>query len=165
MLRLRSVVSVHQFWRLPLACALVATLAWGNVAHAQEVSPDFAGQLQPTLPSNEQLLGQIQDTLSLDDLGVISDQANSSIDVGQQLLQQLTSALSSAPDDAARSRIEGVMTHAQAAVDSLAMIASATTVDVARGRLDQARGETQEGLDELKPYVLGLPSSGAIAGK
>ena len=55
--------------------------------------------------------------------------------------------------------------HTQAAVDSLSMVQSETSLDSARGRLDQARGEVQESLDELRLFVLGLVSIGAITGK
>jgi hypothetical protein len=134
-------------------------------AHAQEVSPDFAGQVQITLPSNEQLVGEITDSLLTDDQAVISDQTNLSVSTGQNLVQQLTSALSIAPDDVSRSRVEGVRTHVQAAADSLQMAQDETNLDAARGRLAQARGEAQEALDELQPFVLGLVATGAITGK
>lgn len=133
--------------------------------HAQQVSPEFTGQLQTTLPSNEQLVGEIQDTLPAGDLMSISDQTATSVATGEGLLDQLSAASSLAPDDTTRSRIEGVITHTQAALDSLQLVESEGSLESARGRLDQARGEAQEGLNELRPFVLGFVQSGAITGK
>ena len=151
---------------VPLAASCVAlALLVAPGVHAQEVSPDFAGQVQTTLPSNEQLLGQIQDALPAEDLTSVSDQTDLSLSTGESLLEQLNAAIILAPDDASRSRIEGVLAHTQAALDSLRMAQTETSLDSARGRLDQARGEVQESLTELRPFVLGLFSSGAITGK
>jgi hypothetical protein len=55
-----------------------------------------------------------------------------------------------------------VLTHTQAAVASVHLAQLETTADAARGRLDQARGEAQEGLDELRPFVLGLATPVAM---
>ena len=152
--------------RVPLAAGWLAmALLAAPTARAQEVSPGFVGQVQTTLPSNEQLLSDIQNSLSSDDLGVVSSQTGTSVDAGEALVQQLTSALDLAPDDSSRSRIEGVLGHTQAAVESLRLAQSEATLDSARGRLDQARGEVQEALTELRPFILGLVSTGAITGK
>lgn len=152
--------------RLPLAAACLAVaLASPSTIHAQQVSPGFAGQVQTTLPSNEQLVGQIQDVLPSTDLNVISTQAGVTASIGQDLVQQLNAALNTAPDDASRSRIMGVLTHVQAALDSLRMAQNETSLDAARGRVNQALGEAQESLSELRPFVLGLFSTGAITGK
>ena len=147
------------------ASVLALGMLAAPVAHAQEASPGFAGQVQTSLPSNEQLVGQIRDALPSDDPAVISDLTSLSLSTGQDLVQQLNSALSVAPDDMSRSRIEGVLTHVEAAVSSLQMVQGEANLDVARGRLSQARGEAQESLDELQPFVLGLVSTGAITGK
>lgn len=152
--------------RVAFAASLLAlsVIAVPSV-HAQQISPEFTGQLQTTLPSNEQLVGQIQDSMPATDLTSISDQTAISVATGENLLEHLSAASSLAPDDATRSRIEGVVTHTQAALDSLHMVESDSSVDSARGRLDQARAEAQEGLDELRPFVLGFVQSGAITGK
>jgi hypothetical protein len=154
------------FTRVPFAATLLAVaILTAPSAHAQEASPDFPGQVQTTLPSNEQFLGEIQDTLPTSDLASLADQTNLSVITGQDLVSQLNSALITAPDDMSRSRIEGVLTHVQASVNALQMAQAETGLDAARGRLDQARGEAQEGLDELRPFVLGMVSTGAITGK
>jgi hypothetical protein len=147
------------------ATCLVATLVFTPRAQAQAVGSDYGTQIQTTLPFNELLVGQVQDALPSEDLDVLAEQANLTVDVGEDLVQSLTQALILAPDDASRSRIEGVLTHSQAALASLRMVEQETTVDTARGRLNQARGEAQEALDELRPFVLSLFASGVIAGK
>lgn len=147
------------------ACLLALSVIAVPSVHAQQVSPAFTGQLQTTLPSNEQLVGEIQDSMPAGDLTSISDQTAISLATGESLLKQLSAASTLAPDDATRSRIEGVATHTQAALDSLNMVESEASVDSARGRLDQARAEAQEALDELRPFVLGFVQSGAITGK
>jgi hypothetical protein len=85
--------------------------------------------------------------------------------VAEELQQQLSAAISLSPDDASRSRLEGVLTHTQAVLDSLRMAQVENNLDSARGRLDQARGEAQEGLGELQPFVVGLPVPSVSTGK
>ena len=155
------------FFRVPVvASALALAMLAAPAAHAQQVvSPDFANQVQTTLPSNEQLLGQIQDTLPSTNLSTLSSQTADSVSTGQALMDELNAAFNLAPDDATRSRIQALINHTQSALDSLQMAQSATSLDAARGRLDEARGEVQESLNELQPFVLGLVASGAITGK
>jgi hypothetical protein len=149
---------------LAVGC-LVAALVSAATAQAQVVSPDFVTQLQPTLPANEQLLGQIQEALPTDDLALLSQQTAPSLGLGEVLQQQLSLALAMAPDDVARSRIAGVLAHTTAMLDSLRQVQTEATLDSARGRLEQARGEAQEGLDELQPFVVSLPPAPAGTGK
>jgi hypothetical protein len=145
---------------------LVVALLTVSTTHAQEVvSPDFANQVGPALPSNQQLLGQINDALPSTDLSAVTDETANSIGTAQNLSNRLTQALNIAPDDASRSRLESVLVHTQAALNSLQLVQTDTSLDAARGRLDQARGEVQEGLDELQPFVMSLIASGAVAGK
>jgi hypothetical protein len=144
---------------------LIAGLVSATTTHAQVANSDFPGQLQPTLPANQDLVAQIDQTEPAIDLATIMDQTQSTLNVGTDLEQQLTQLLTIAPDNAARSRIEGVLTHVQASVDSLRMVHTETTLDSARARLDQARGEAQEALTELRPFVVGLPATMPIAGK
>jgi hypothetical protein len=149
---------------LTVGC-LIAALVSATTAQAQVVAPDFGGHIQPTLPTNELLLGQIREALPTNDLDLISKQTALTLGVGEELEQQLQLALAMAPDDAARSRIEGVLTHTQATLDSLRQAQMEATLDSVRGRLEQARGEAQEGLDELRPFVLSLVPSGVVSGK
>src|SRR5262245_42434753 len=100
---------------LVLGCVL-ALLTSISTTPAQTISPEFGGQIQTTLPSNEELLGQIQETLPNTDVNSVSDQTGLTIGVAQDLVQQLNRALIVAPDDASRSRIEGVLNHVQAAL-------------------------------------------------
>jgi hypothetical protein len=132
-------------------------LAGAPASLAAAQAGDFVAEIQPTLPANEQLLGQISDAIPSSDLDSVVAQTGLTLGVGEDLQNQLDTALALAPDDAARSRLEGVIAHTQAALDSLHMVKAADNLVVARGRLDQARGEAQEGLDELRPFVLQQP--------
>jgi hypothetical protein len=150
---------------LTVGCLVAAVISTTSAQAQVVVSPDFANQIQPTLPTNELLVGQIQEALPTNDLGLISEQTALTLGVGEELQQELNLALSVAPDDAARSRLEGVLTHTTATLDSLRQAQMEATLDSARGRLEQARGEAQEALDELRPFVLALVSSGVVGGK
>jgi hypothetical protein len=126
---------------------------------------DFIGQIQPTLPANELLVDQITATSPFTDINDLIVQTGQTISVAEELQQQLSAAISLSPDDASRSRLEGVLTHTQAVLDSLRMAQVENNLDSARGRLDQARGEAQEGLGELQPFVVGLPVPSVSTGK
>jgi hypothetical protein len=140
-------------------------LAGAPASLAAAQAGDFAGEIQPTLPANEQLVGQITDAIPSSDLDTLVAQTGLTLGVGEDLQNQFNTALALAPDDAARSRLEGLIAHTQAVLDSLNMIRTADNLDVARGRLDQARGEAQEGLNELRPFVLQQQPVPAVGGK
>jgi hypothetical protein len=136
---------------------LVASLLSATATHAQVISPDFSDQLQPTLPANQDLLDQILQLLPATDLAAITDQSGSTLSAATDLEQQLNQLLANAPDDPARSRLEGVLTHVQASVAALNLVQTETSLDSARARLDQARGEANEALSELQPFVMSIP--------
>ena len=146
----------------PIVIAVVLLMLVQPVAAASAQSASFTGQIQPTLVANELFLSNIRQALPSSDMDALAQQTATTLDIGEQLAQQLDQAIVLAPDDAARSRVEGVLTHTQAAVASLQLAQLETTADAARGRLDQARGEAQEGLDELRPFVLGLATPVAM---
>jgi hypothetical protein len=152
----------------PVTAAACMLVALATTAFAQ--APDFPTQIQPTLTANELLVRQIRDAMPGDDLAAMSQRTVLLVGAGEQLVQQLNQALASAPDDAARSRVDGVLTHTQAAVESLRLTSQESSLDAARGRLEQARGEAQEGLDELRPFVVSvarpaeLPVAGSLYG-
>src|SRR5258707_6526018 len=110
------------------SCLLVAS---ASAAFAQ--GADFTGQIRPTVATNEQLVRQIREALPASDLEALSQQTGPILDLGKQLEQQLGDALSSAPDDVARSRVEGVLTHTQAAVASLRMPGQEARIDTTPG--------------------------------
>ena len=149
---------------LVLAC-LMAGLVSANTAQAQVVNSDFPGQLQPTLPANEDLVAQIVLALPGTDLNAVTDQAGSALNVGADLEQQLSQLLAIAPDDPTRSRVDGVLTHITGSLDALRLAQTETSLDSARARLDQARGEAQEALSELQPFVVGIPATVPTTGK
>jgi len=143
----------------------MAGLVSANTAQAQVVNSDFPGQLQPTLPANEELVTQIVLALPGTDLNAVTDQVGSALNVGADLEQQLSQLLAIAPDDPTRSRVDGVLTHITGSVDALRLAQTETSLDSARARLDQARGEAQEALSELQPFVVGIPATVPTTGK
>jgi hypothetical protein len=122
-------------------------------------APGFSDVVRTAVPTNEQLVQQIHTALPMNDLVVLADQNELAVIGAEQLEQQLADALALAPDDATRSRLDGVLTHTRAALDALRLTPAEATVDSAHGRLDQALGEALEGLNELRPFAEGLPSS------
>ncbi len=136
-----------------VVCFVIAGARAGAIS-AQ--AGDFVGELQPTLPANELLLDQIRTAIPSTEIDALTLHTGESLGAAEDLQQQLSQALTLAPDDTARSRLEGVLTHTQAALDALRLVQAEDNLDVARGRLDQARGEAQESLDELRPLVLEL---------
>jgi len=58
-----------------------------------------------------------------------------------------------------------VLTHITGSVDALRLAQTETSLDSARARLDQARGEAQEALSELQPFVVGIPATVPTTGK
>jgi hypothetical protein len=144
-----------------LAAAMIVTPA----ADAQQLTPEFTSNVQPTLPANELLLGQIRDAMPTTELDRMTVQTLDALTTGEDLEQQLSLALAVAPDDAARSRVEAVRTHTTAALDALRLAKVEPTLDAARARLEQAWGEAHEGLDELRPFILGMVASGELTGK
>src|SRR5436190_22349491 len=103
---------------LGIGC-LAAVVVVAPIASAQALSPDFGDQVQPTLPANELLVGQIHDALPSANLDEMTGQAMDTVGLGQELEQQLGQAMLIAPDDASRSRLEGVRTHTSAALGAL----------------------------------------------
>jgi hypothetical protein len=148
-----------------LFIVLFFVLAGARASLAGAQADDFIGQIQPTLPANELLVDQITATIPFTDINDLIVQTGQTISVAEELQQQLSAAIALSPDDASRSRLESVLTHTQAVLDSLRMAQLEDNLDSARGRLDQARGEAQEGLDELQPFVVGLPVPAISTGK
>jgi hypothetical protein len=149
-----------RFMRFILTLTCLAAVMIAPTVHAQELSPDFASNVQPTLPANELLVGQLHDALDL-----TPTEPSDSIATAEDLERQLSIALAMAPDDAARSRLDGVHTHTVAALDALRLVDDQSSLDVARSRLEQARAEAQEGLDELRPFILNMVVTGELTGK
>src|SRR4051794_1041342 len=90
---------------------LAAAIFAAPAAHAQTMPGDFVENVQPTLPSNELLVAQIRDAMPASNLDGMVGQTVDTVGMGEHLERQLSLALALAPDDPARSRIEGVRTH------------------------------------------------------
>ena len=137
-----------------LILAGCSALLIATSASAQTAS--FPERVQPTLPTNEHLVQQIRIASPSSDLAVLDDQTAAARATGEELEQELALAIAGAPDDPSRSRLEGVLTHTQAALAALRQTSQETSLDAGRGRLSEALGEAQEGIDELRPFVEGL---------
>jgi hypothetical protein len=136
-------------WLILIAAASITTAA------AEEA--DFGSAVNSTVPLNEQVLQRIDHALTLGDVDALKQAAWSALPTARQLERQLGEALSLAPDDSGRSRIEAILTHTQAAIDALDLTSGEVGIDAARGRVIQARGEFNEGLDELRPFAVTVP--------
>ena len=130
-----------------------------SAAPSMAQAPGFSDQVRMAVPTNEQLVQQIRTAMPMNELVILADQNELALVGAEQLEQQLADALAVAPDDAARSRLDGVLTHTRAALDALRLTTAEATVDSAHGRLDQALGEALEGLNELRPFAEAFPSS------
>jgi hypothetical protein len=146
-----------------LRSLFIATCVALTTATASAQVADWREVIQPTLPSNESLVLRIRATMPAGDIATLTSSTADTIAIGEDLQHQLEAALAIAPDDAARSRIAGVLTHTQAALAALRMASNEANLDAARGRLEQARGEAQESLDELRPFVMAAASAPVAA--
>jgi hypothetical protein len=146
-------------------CRLLTAVAWliliaaTSLTTASADEADFGSAVNGTVRLNEQVLQHIDQALASGDLDALKHGALSALPSANQLEWQLSEARSLAPDDSGRSRIEGILTHTQAAIEALGLTSSETGFDAARGRLNQARGEINEGLDELRPFAMTLPTA------
>jgi hypothetical protein len=149
-----------------------AVLAMQALVLSTAQAQDFDSLVNQAVAANRQLVDHISAATQAADLATLH--ADITLGVGsakaaQALLQQ---ALAVAPNDAARSRAQGVLTHITASLDSATQASRATTLDVARSQVDAARGEAVEALNELVPFaappatlpVTGGPPVGLLAG-
>ncbi len=108
--------------------------------------------------TNQELLNQIDSALAATDLATLQARTRTVVATGQALETTLQGLVASAPDDATRSRAQGLLNHITAAVQSGQAVLSATSLDAARSSANAARGEINEALAEFP--VAQLPSAG-----
>lgn len=153
--------------RLFLSVLLAFGLAAVAVPSAGAQTPTFATLVQQGLSGNQDLSQQIKSALGPGDLMAVKTQSSTALGTANGVLSALDQALPMAPDDASRSRIEGLRGHIRATAAPLSQAAQANTPDEARARLDQARGEADESLAEFQPFaaafVAQLPKSGGLS--
>jgi len=144
-------------WSRILLAALGVALAALFPPSAAAQNQDFSGLVRSALFGNEQLVTQIQAAQAPGDLAAVKAKTAPALTTSEQVEGWLTKALPMAPDDASRSRVEGVLQHIKDTTAALRQTAPESTVDAAFARLDQGRGEAVEALSELKPFAEALP--------
>ncbi|MGH2461163.1 MAG: LPXTG cell wall anchor domain-containing protein [Chloroflexota bacterium] len=114
---------------------------------------DFGSLVAQANTANETWVSQINQGLAATDLATLQADAATALTTGQQVQSLLQAALPLAPDDASRSRVQGVLTHVTAALQSGKQVSSAKDLDTAHSALNAERGEAQEALNELAPFA------------
>jgi len=127
---------------------------------------DFGSLVSQAVAANQQLVDHIDAATRAPDLATLRADISLGVSSAQAAQSLLQEARAVAPDDAARSRAQGVLAHITASLSSATQASQATTLDVARSRVDAARGEAVEALNELPPATLpatGGPPTGLLA--
>ncbi len=132
-----------------LAQALVAGSAFAQ---------GFSSLVTQATSTNRTWISQVDQALEATDRATLQAGAATALATGQQVQSLLQAALPLAPDDASRSRVQGVLAHVTAALQSGQQVAQARDFDTARSELNAERGEAQEALGELAPLVT-VPST------
>jgi len=143
-----------------LAAALLQ-LAAAGLASAQ----DFATDVSSAATANNLWVTQIATAAQATTLAQLQAANATALATGQREQTLLQAALAIAPDDASRSRVQGVLNHVTAALQSGQQKTQATTLDAARGFLDAERGEAVEAQSEIVPFApppTQLPVSGSL---
>lgn len=148
--------------RKVLTIGIVAVLLQALVIQAA-FAQDFGSLVSQASTANKTWVSQIDQALQATDLATLQAEAATALATGQQVQSLLQAALPLAPDDASRSRVQGVLTHVMAAVQSGQQVAAAKDLDTARSALNAERGEAQEALSELAPFApVTLPQTGGM---
>lgn len=134
--------------RVAVAALILQALLLGPV-----LAQDFDSLVSDAAAANQRWVEQIDLALQAGDLETLQARAATAVAIGEQVESALVAALPLAPDDAARSRVEAVLTHVAAALESGRAALGATEFDVARSGVDAMRGEAEEALAELAPFA------------
>ncbi len=138
--------------RKALAIGILAVLLQA-LALSSTFAQDFSSLVSQANTANKTWVGQIDQGLQATDLATLQADAATAMATGQRVQSLLQSALAVAPDDASRSRVEGLLNHVNAALQSAQQVSSAKDLDTARSALNAERGEAQEALNELAPFA------------
>lgn len=131
--------------------ALLSMLATFSPATTVEAQ-DLATLLNQAVAAGDEMIGHIQAGLATSDIAAARAQAQLAAATGERWQALLGEALTLAPDDASRSRIESVLIHVRDATRSANLAATGPESEV-KSRLDAARGEAEEAQAELRPFV------------
>ncbi|HEX5418213.1 MAG TPA: LPXTG cell wall anchor domain-containing protein [Chloroflexota bacterium] len=134
--------------RVVLAVCVLQLLYLG-IGHAQ----DFSSLIQQAATANQQWLTALDTAGQATDLATLKSDAATALALGKQTQSLLQQALPLAPDDAARSRVSGLLAHVNNAVTAGDRIANETTLSAAQSDLNAERAEANEAMSELKPFA------------
>lgn len=134
--------------RVVLAVCVLQLLYLG-IGHAQ----DFSSLIQQAATANQQWLTALDKAGQATDLATLQSQAATALALGKQTQSLLQQALSLAPDDAARSRVSGLLAHVNNAVAAGDRIASETSLSAAQSDLNAERAEVNEAMNEFQPFA------------
>src|SRR5262249_34468384 len=143
-----------------------AILAMHALALGAAQAQDFGSLVSQAVAANQQLVDHINAATRAPDLATLRADISLGVASARATQALLQEARAVAPDDAARSRAQGVLTHIAASLGAATQASRATTLGVARSRVDAARGEAVEALRELPPATLpatGGPPAGRLA--
>ena len=114
---------------------------------------DFDSLVSQANSANKLWVSQIDQALQATDLASLRAGASTALATGERVQSLLQTALSLAPDNASRSRVQALLTHVTAAVQAGRLATQASDFDVARSQVNAERGEAQEALNELAPFA------------
>lgn len=130
------------------------------------LAQDFGSLVSSATTATQQFVDQTNLALQATDLATLQARTQTAVATGEQVESLLEAALALAPDDPSRSRVEGVLTHIRAALQSGRMALQETEFDAARAAVDAMRGEAEEALVELVPFApevpVRLPEAGGL---
>ena len=119
---------------------------------------DFGTLVANAATLNQQWVSQTDAALQATTLASVQSQAATAIASGKQVQALLNEALPLAPDNASRSRIQGLQAHVNAGLQDGQRAAQETSFDAARGDVNAMRGEAAEAFNELAPFATQQPT-------
>ena len=137
-----------------LVGVLLGALGLASSAHAA----DFGTLMAQAAAVNQTYVSQVESALTAPDLATSQARTRTALATGQQLINLLTAAEAAAPDDAGRSRAQGLLDHVRAAQSAGQSTLGATSLDAAHSALEAMRGEAVEALAELRPFAAPTPA-------
>jgi len=150
---------------LPVVCW------WRSLRPAFAQGAIFTGQIRPTVATNETArAADSRCTTGLRSGGVVStDRTHTRAWHATRAAARRRGCLSAPDDVRSIAALRAWLTHTQSRIESLTHGESGGNAPMpTRSRLEQARGEAQEGLDELQPFAVNLarptelPAAGSV---
>ncbi len=147
--------------KLFLVAALVCLLQAASVVSA--AGQDFASLVSQAGSLNQQWLNQIDTASKATDAASAQAESATAVATGKQVQALLQQALTIAPDDASRSRVQGLLGHVNAALQDVQGVSTANDLSTIQSALNAERGEVNEALNEIVPFAGTQPATTASA--